>query len=75
MSPYILILCKISDPFVFGKDYLTGICMDFFHYNAKQCGFAGTVVSDQGGFFTFFYMKRGIFQNHFFTKGFGDTLA
>ena len=75
MSLYILILGEVTDAFVLGKNYLSGICMDLFHYNAKKCGLAGTVITDQSSFFAFFYMKRGIFQNHFFTEGFGDTLT
>ena len=75
MTLHILILCKVTNALVFCKNDLSGIGVQLVHDNAEQSGLAGTVVSDQSCFFTLFYMKRGIFQNHLFAEGFGNALT
>ena len=57
VSLYILILCEITDLPVFHQDDLTGISMQFVHDDTEKCGFACAIVTDQSGFFAFFYMK------------------
>ena len=75
MTVDVLILGKIADIFIFGKDNVSGIRRDFVHDDTQQSGFAGTIVTDQCGFFPVFYMETCIFKDYFFAKGFTDVLT
>ena len=57
VSADILILCEIADLFVLHQNDLTGICRDFIHYNTEKGCLTCSVVADESGFFTLFYMK------------------
>ena len=75
MSLYILILCQVPDASVLCKNYISGISGEFIHDNAEKRCLSGSVAADQSCFLPFFYVKRGILQNHFVTKGFADALT
>ena len=75
MAVDVLILGKIADIFIFGKDNVSGIRRDFVHDDTQQSGFAGTIVTNQCGFFPVFYMETCIFKDYFFAKGFTDVLT
>ena len=64
----ILILCQISDIFVFGQDDSTGIGGYLMHDDTKQRGFSCSVIADQGSLFPFLYVKRSIPENYLFSK-------
>ena len=56
----ILILGQVSDVFVPGDHYRTGICRKFLHNDTQKGGFSCSVASDQSCFFPLFYMKRRV---------------
>ena len=71
----ILILGKIPDIFIFGEYHIAGIRGKLVHDNTEQGSFTGSVIADECGFFSVFYMETGILKDHLFAKGFADVLT
>jgi hypothetical protein len=70
-----LVLRKIPQAFIPGKDGAAFIGGKFSHDNTEQGRFPCPVDSNDSGFVLVFYMKGNILQYFFFMKCFADVLA